>query len=303
VPANYNAATVPELIDAIDAANLTPEPDTIVLAAATTFILTTVNNTANGAAALPTIAPSTDLTIFGNGSVIERSAATGTPVFRMFDVADGASLTLQNLTLQGGRAGSGGAIFNQGALTLKATTVQNNSAWIAGGGIYSNGSLTLENSLIQHNQALGVRGLDADCGYYGCTVAGNGGSAFGGGLYVGGGTALLTGVTISSNTAQGGAGGNAPRRNPAGNVGHGLGGGLYAAGGVVTLRDTSFTGNTAQGGAADKGAGATAGMGIGGGLYFEADVQAVIDALTITRFRRNKASTSDPNIAGPYTVG
>ena len=52
------------------------------------------------------IAANDNLTIGGGGDTIERSTAAGTPIFRLFDVATGGSLTLQNLTLQGGSATS-----------------------------------------------------------------------------------------------------------------------------------------------------------------------------------------------------
>ena len=51
---------------------------------------------------LPVIAAKDNLTIVGNGDTIERSTAVGTPLFRLLDVASGGSLTLENLTLQGG---------------------------------------------------------------------------------------------------------------------------------------------------------------------------------------------------------
>src|SRR5262249_12534149 len=128
------------------------------------------------------------LTIVGNGDTIERSMASGTPDFRLFDVANGASLTLQNLTLQNGEAfgsgaaSEGGAIFNQGTLGLDGVTVQNNNATGsngqnaksrgngagtpgadgAGGGVWSSGTLTADNgTLIQNNQAVGGNGGDA----------------------------------------------------------------------------------------------------------------------------------------------
>src|SRR5262249_52902267 len=44
VPANFSAANVSELIADINAANLTPEADTITLVAGATFTLTAVNN-------------------------------------------------------------------------------------------------------------------------------------------------------------------------------------------------------------------------------------------------------------------
>ena len=104
--ASYTAVSVSDLITDINAANTAGGANTITLTAPTTapYVLTAVNNTttATGANGLPVIAANDNLTIVGNGDTIERSIATGTPDFRLLDVAAGASLTLQNLTLQGG---------------------------------------------------------------------------------------------------------------------------------------------------------------------------------------------------------
>src|SRR5262245_42716631 len=116
VPASYTAATVPELIGAIDAANQSPEADTITLAPGKTFTLTEANSldsTVGGSNGLPTILPEGgSLTIVGNGDVIERRATGRTPQFRLIGVSSSASLTLENLTLQGGRSAVGGGIVN-----------------------------------------------------------------------------------------------------------------------------------------------------------------------------------------------
>lgn len=264
VPASFTAASVAELIANIHAANETPEADTITLLPAARFTLTEVNHTTHGATGLPVIAAGENLTIAGNGAVIERSTARGTPAFRLFDVAAGAALTLENLTLQGGLAfgygvsAEGGAVYNQGTLTLDGVTVQNNIArgadggvvWgvalggstAAGGGIYSTGSLTMLASTIRNNSAIGGRG---------------------------------------------GAGGT--------DGGDGFGGGLCAVGGTVTLRTTSVTDNVARGGAGG-------GRGIGGGLFISPGTWVGLDAFTESHIRLNKASTSHNNVAGDYVV-
>lgn len=318
VPATYSAANVPELIAAMDAANLTAEADTILLAPATTFTLTEVNNTTNGATGLPTIATGEDLTVLGNGAIVERSTASGTPAFRLLDVAVGASLTLENATLQGGVSfRPGGAIYSQGTLKLKGVTVQNNvarndfsSTAALGGGIFSAGSLTLENCTVRNNQALGNRGDDGGGGSSGA----RGSDAFGGGLYMGAGAAVLIGTTQSLNIARGGDGGkgdDSSYGDPPGNGGdggNGLGGGLYAAAGSVELHNCTITQNTAQGGAGGAGGAGrrpgrngSPGDGIGGGLYIDAAALACLDAFTVGHLKRNKAS-GDPNIHGSYTI-
>jgi hypothetical protein len=69
----------------------------------------------------------------------------------------------------------------------------------------------IQNSTIQNNLAAGGKGSNH----------GNGGYAFGGGLYVDGGTATLLGTTITGNVARGGT------KGPKGSNGNGLGGGIY----------------------------------------------------------------------------
>src|SRR5262249_38746613 len=149
----------------------------------------------------------------------------------------------------------------------------------------------------QFNQALGGKG--------GLTFHGTqGGNGLGGGLYVAGGTASLSNVTVSSNTAQGGDGSDAgffydfDRRAvpvPGGNGGNGLGGGLYAAGGTVSLHGTTVQQNTAAAGAGGKSfkyaRAGNPGLGEGGGLYLEAAALACLDAFTQANVKHNKAST------------
>jgi hypothetical protein len=292
VPANFTAATVSDLIADINAANLTAEADTITLVAGKTFTLPTVNNTTDGANGLPVIATNENLTIIGNGDIIERSTAKGTPAFRLFDVAKGGSLTLENLMLQGGlaygsgyAASSGGAVYNLGKLSLHGVTVQNNTAlgrdgslvyipWsgtyvntagsnAVGGGLYSNGTLTMEGCTIRNNAALGGRGADYVYSSTGHTYfATDGGRAYGGGVYIDGGTGMITGSAVTSNTAKGGAGGK--------------GGG---------------SGNTAK-----------AGQGVGGGLYIAAGASVGLNAFTVSQLTKNQASTSNNDIFGSYDV-
>jgi hypothetical protein len=176
LPSSYTAASVSALIADINAANAAGGSNTIVLAANTTFDLTVVNNTTNGANGLPVIAAKDNLTISGQGGdILQRD--TTVAAFRLFDVASGGTLTLDNLTLQNGLASGsgssaeGGAIYNQGSLALNGVTVQNNTAQgskgngknngqdAAGGGIWSGGNLTLASgTVMQSNQAVGGSG-------------------------------------------------------------------------------------------------------------------------------------------------
>ena len=100
------------LRDAIMAANLDAATgsctggegsDTIVLPADQTITLSQVDNTTRGENGLPAIV--SDITIEGNGSIVQRLAAEDAAAFRIFYVAADGRLTLDNLTLRLGRAG------------------------------------------------------------------------------------------------------------------------------------------------------------------------------------------------------
>jgi hypothetical protein len=277
------AGTVADLIADINAANTGGGSNTITLVAGTTFTLTAVDNTTDGATGLPVIAANDTLTIVGKGDTIQRSTASGTPAFRLFDVASGSSLTLQSLTVQNGRAqgngvpAEGGALLNRGSLTLNGVTVQNNVAQgqlhsvldghgdgnAAGGGIYSSGALVLKGVTVQNNTAQG----DSDS------------NAAGGGIYSSGSLSVQS-STIQNNQALGGAG-FAPTffGAPGDPGGSAFGGGLYISGGTATLTSVTLSSNTARGGDGGMGgcgsgsgiefgtAGGDGGNGLGGGLY------------------------------------
>jgi hypothetical protein len=328
LPSNFTAATVSELIADINAANHAGGSNTITLTAPFTspYVLTAADNSTDGPTGLPVIAANDGLTIVGNGDIIARSTAAGTPAFRLFDVAGGASLTLQSLTLQGGLAfgagvsAEGGAVYNQGTLDLNGVTVQNNIAQgstgrnsnqragdgqaAAGGGVFSGGALTLEgDTMVEDNQALGGQGGAG-------RPAENGGNGLGGGLYVVGGTVSVTSATITANIAQGGQGGHGRNSDSVkfgpgagGNGGSGLGGGMYVAGGTVTLTSFSLSGNIAQGGRGGRRAhNGSPGLGKGGGLYIDPAAAVCLDAFTQAHVSQNSASTSHPNIRGSWTA-
>jgi hypothetical protein len=285
------AATASDLIADINAANTAGGANTIVLTAPTSspYVLTAVNNgNFNNYNALPVIAAGDHLTILtsngaanpGYGDMIDASKHG-----RLFDVANGASLTLENVTLQNGQVwtytatAEGGAILNQGALVLSQVLVQNNTAYgggngqsAAGGGVWSNGSLTVENSSVfANNSAQGSNPNSVK----------NGGSAYGGGICIAGGTANVTNTFFGAfphggsgyagmrgNSALGGTGAGAPN-------GSGYGGAVYVASGTVTMNadtignsyiDPATGANTGAKANFASGPGAF-GRGYGGGAY------------------------------------
>jgi hypothetical protein len=275
LPSTFNAATASDLIADINAANLQGGANTIVLTATSPYVLTAVDNTTDGHTVLPVITAGDSLTILrSNGSVNPGYGDTidAGKNGRLFDVASGASLTLENVTLQNGvenwtpgGAAKGGAIYNQGTLVLSQVMVQNNTAAsfgqseADGGGIWSNGSLTVENACVfQGNAAKGGAFLPP----------GQGGNAFGGAIYIAGGTADLTGSTFGGgypeqNTAEG-AGGLYP--------GKAYGGAVYVGGGTVTMDSDTIgippgaAGWTAMNTAQSGGSYGAGGTGYGGAL-------------------------------------
>jgi hypothetical protein len=301
LPSSYTAGSVSALITDINAANAAGGANTIQLTAATTapYVLTAVNNSTNGATGLPVIAANDNLTILGNGDTIERSTAAGTPDFRLLEVASGGSLTLGNLTLQGGlaqcvglRSGvvvglgvgdGGGAIFSQGTLVLNGVTVQDNMAVGvlggetegAGGGIFSSsGSVTLEGgTIVQNNEALG-----------GSVQVGNAGDGIGGGLFARNVTVTVTNATLDNNAAVGGEGYSSGTYGGNSENGYGYGGGLFAFGATVTLTNATLVGSVATHAtnvwpfphASSSGGGA-----YGGGLYLGVDDSATLTNCTV----------------------
>jgi hypothetical protein len=307
--ASFTAASVAELISDMNAANAAGGSNTITLAAGTTFQLNAVDNTTDGPNGLPVIAAGDDLTIVGNGDTIERSARKGTPAFRLVDVAFGASLSLNNLTLSHGLVGvsggaEGGGIYCQGNLSLNGVTVQNCiaqgefGAYAFGGGIrFGTGVLNIANSVIQNNQALGGGG------YVELFFSHAGGSAYGGGLYVSTGTVTITDTLISSNLARGGDGAIDKKSSGYSGLpargGDGFGGGIAAGAPTVTLRATTITRNSAAGGTSPRGVVTPTGK--GGGLWISSSSVVGIDAFTLANTRGNTASTSDNDIFGSFT--
>ena len=75
-------------------------------------------------------------------------------------------------------------------------------------------------------------------------------------------------------------------------------------GGSLTMHLCSLSGNTATGGSGGsyKGTKASDGVGEGGGLYLAAGAAVSLDAFTVAHATNNHASTSDPDIYGPYTA-
>ena len=244
-----------------------------------------------------TIAGAGSATVIDANGMVNPITGTGD---RVLSVAAGATVSLSDLSLTGGRppdgaggtattaggvGSDGGGVKNQGSLMLGGVTITDNRAGRGGGGfsggngtaggaggrgggIYSTGTLGLTGSTISANLAgHGGRGGDGNS-------AGGSGAAGGqgGGIYSSG-TSTITGSTISGNSAGGGGSGGAGSGSNISGKGAagGDGGGLYNTS-TATLTDSAITANMAGagggGGGGNLDAGGNGGAGgQGGGSY------------------------------------
>ncbi|MBN2554376.1 MAG: hypothetical protein JXA97_00430 [Anaerolineales bacterium] len=183
------ACDVQELINYMDWANGDPRPITLILEDECLYDLTAENNLIgrhgdttgeSGANGLPPVLG--DLTIIGNDALIRRSYTAGTPAFRIFFVASSGNLTIDLLLFENGYStygggaiyvdggtlliehseayghettGAGGAILNEeGIVTLRNTSLIDNTAVIGGAVSNTAGTLSIEDfSILMGNEA------------------------------------------------------------------------------------------------------------------------------------------------------
>lgn len=234
---------------------------------------------------------------------------------RLITIAPSPSVTVDDLTLTGGTAPSGaagmsgigtvpctdgvdgangGALDNDGVLSLSRVTVTGNSAGAggaggqgptkgsskgctggnggSGGGIYNDGTLTMTDSTVGDNVA-GAAGAGGDAEAGSSATGGNGGvGGTGGGIASQSGTVVLAGSTLEGKSAgeggQGGAGGSGSGNGGAGESGSGNGG----AGGV----GNGGPGGTGGNGGGNGGLGETGGN--GGAVYVAGGAGRLLNA-------------------------
>jgi hypothetical protein len=291
-PATFNVAAGDVygpngLIADINTANSNGQSNVINLSPGV-YNLTKIDNFWYGPDGLPPIF--SNLTIHGNGATIARDTnpADNTPAFRLFYVSGGmelpaGSLTMDNVTLEGGLAqggdgglaqgggnlgggggmGAGGAIFNQGMLNLTAVTLTNNEALGGSSGVTGLGD--------------DGGGMGPGSGFGGSLAGGPFGGAGGtGSPFIppgtlgigGGGGGFVTGANGADGSAGGGGGGLGGFGSGGGDGGNGIssgrpgpnggGGGSFGVGG-------GFMGGGGVGGGGGAGASGGGGGGFGGG--------------------------------------
>ena len=256
------ACQTSSLISALTAAS--SGTTTLALPSGCIYTLTSVNNSSDGGTGLPVI--TANVTIQGNGASITRSTASGTPAFRILDVASGGSLTISSLTLNNGLANGGqqggGAIFSHGTLTVSTSTFTNNSSpsttGTSGGAINSSGTLNVTTSLFAGNSAQEGGGVfnQSLATITDSTFSGNNATIYGGGaLLNAAGSETVAGDTFVSNKGPGGGAiDNDTRLSISdstfnGNTAGGNGGGAVENFGQTTITQSTLDANTSPYGA------------------------------------------------------
>ena len=174
-----------------------------------------------------------------NNVIIDKCKATDAGGIKNYE---GATLTITGGTISNCRSDAGGGgVVNYGTANISGCTFSGNIATTRGGAIWSNNALTVSGCTFNSNRALAIGGSEQNEGD-------------GGALHINGGTATLTGVTITNNTSKD-AGGIYVATGATLNLGgtstisgntsseHG-GGGIVNQGTVNLSGDVSITGNT-----------------------------------------------------------
>ena len=209
-----------------------------------------------------------DSTVTGNRAIGPNGAGGG-----IFSVGLGAVLSVIRTEIRQNDAQglAGGGIFAGGTVTVKDSTISNNSADFAGGRISGGSTLTVTNSLFTGNTAGGSGGgISAAVltTISNTTISTNSAGFAGGGISTSGcsGDLTVSRSTINGNTTGSDGGGinsctttTVTNSTISGNFAGGVGGGLSfgVAGGVFTLRSVTVTANNVPIGGLNASSGAT----------------------------------------------
>ena len=100
-----------------------------------------------------------DITIDGKGHTIDAKN-----LGRIFSIGEGFTVTLTNATLINGKADKGGAIYNDGSLTLSDVKLSDNAADGYGGAVFNNGELVVSDSVFDSNDVVNRGSASVDYG-------------------------------------------------------------------------------------------------------------------------------------------
>ena len=100
-----------------------------------------------------------DIVIDGKGHTIDAKN-----LGRIFSIGEGFTVTLTNATLINGKATEGGAIYNDGSLTLSDVKLSDNAADSYGGAVFNNGELVVSDSVFDSNDIVNRGSASVDYG-------------------------------------------------------------------------------------------------------------------------------------------
>jgi C1A family cysteine protease len=187
---------------------------TIINLEAGIYTLTEVDNDADGPNGLPSITSTSPISIEGpdaETTIVERD--TDAPEFRIFHVAPGGVLTLDGLTVRGGKIldyDGGAGIYNRGTVSIVKSAVKSNHTVWSGGGIknYWGSTTIVSESMIAENVAeRGAGGIASDgpLTITNSTISDNNGGGCGGGVGAGF-EVTISGSVVSHNSSGSGGG-------------------------------------------------------------------------------------------------
>ena len=194
-PAGNGTYAATTLRAAITAANARPGGDVVRISPAVTGTITL---------RLGELVISDNLTIQGAGA--RAQSIDGGGAARVFNVRPGVTASINDVTVANGATQftGGGAIRNEGVLTLRRVAVRNSTAGdVDGGGVFSTGTLTVLDSTFTGNTASSGGGLfnAGTASVVNSTFSGNT-ADYGGGLYNRDRARLVvTNSTVSGNRA------------------------------------------------------------------------------------------------------
>jgi hypothetical protein len=213
---NCRSGDVTCLINAINAANATPQPDTIRLAGGN-YALKRADNTTDGPNGLPSITSKIEITGRGSAQTVIQRDPSLDDELRIIHVGESGDLTLNGVAIKKGRGvdfvRTASGVFNRGASNIFNSTVSENLALFATGGVEnaSSGTMVIVDSFITDNMGVdgGISGGILNAGKIEIrrsTIANNCGESSGGIANIAGGELEITESSITRNSAHAFAG-------------------------------------------------------------------------------------------------
>jgi len=261
-----------------------------------------VTGTINLVAPLPPISDS--LAISGPGAdklTVQRSTASNTPSFSVFNITTTGTVTVSNLTIRnGGFVLRGGGIDheNGGTLTISNCVFDGNGG-DEGAAINSAGILTVTDCVFTANDSATGGAIDnvGTATVTNCTMTGNSGGGFGGGAIFNSGTITIRKSTLAGNSARGSesnGGGilnggtlNLGNSTISGNDASSDGGGIYHSGsGTANVSNCTIAGNFAS---------------VGGGLVSVNSTGAFNVKSSIIALNTAASATNPQDVYGMFT--